>query len=329
MNSAKTPIAMTMGDPSGIGPKITLSAWQALSKSIPFFVIGDLTYLSTLGFEQGVSVREIENPSEVSSEALCVMPVDLAERPRPGQIQPANAAGTIEMIKQAVALAQSGQACAVVTNPITKKVLVDGAEFQFPGHTEFLAHLDDKDRSVMMLASPELKVVPVTIHVALSKVFEALTPDLIESTIRITRESLVSDFGISSPRLAIAGLNPHAGEGGLMGTEELHLLQPILKKLKAEGIDVSEPMSADTMFHSAARNSYDAAVCMYHDQALIPIKTLDFDRGVNVTLGLSFVRTSPDHGTAYGIADQNTANPSSLIEAVKTAWSMSQMRGTS
>lgn len=329
MSGETAPIAMTMGDPSGIGPQITLAAWQALSHTIPFVVFGDLEQLSELGFEKGISVRGITTTADVTEGALCVIPVDLAERPRPGLTQPANAKGTIEMIERAVAMTQSGEASAVVTNPITKKVLVDGAGFGYPGHTEFLAHLDHKERSVMMLASPDLKVVPVTIHVALKDVFETLTPDLLEHTIRITHASLKTDFGIKDPQLAIAGLNPHAGEGGLMGTEEMSLLQPILDKLRTDGLNVSHPMSADTMFHAAARETYDAAVCMYHDQALIPIKTLDFDRGVNITLGLSFVRTSPDHGTAYGIAADGTANPSSLIEAVKTAWAMAQMRGAS
>lgn len=315
-----------MGDPSGIGPEITLATWQVLKDEIPFFVIGDLEFFQMLGNARGIEVKSHQPGTEIGNKALHVAPITLAERPRPGSMQIENAAATIAMIEQAVMLARSGTASAVVTNPITKRVLVDGAGFPHPGHTEFLAALDNQNRSVMMLASPDLKVVPVTIHVALREVFRSLTPELIEETIRITHRCLQTDFQIAVPRLAVAGLNPHAGEGGLMGREEIELLAPILNKLRTEGIRVTEPMSADTMFHASARSTYDAAICMYHDQALIPIKTLDFDRGVNVTLGLSFVRTSPDHGTAYNIAGKGIANPSSLIEAVRTAWSIAQAR---
>ena len=208
------------------------------------------------------------------------------------------------MIARAVDLVQQGAAAAICTNPIHKKALKDGAGFAYPGHTEYLAALAGVDRVVMMLASDSLRVVPVTIHIALRDAPGALTADLLAATIRITRDGLIRDFGIAAPRLAVAGLNPHAGEGGAMGREEIDLIAPTLDRLRAEGFDLAGPLSADTMFHAAARSRYDAAICMYHDQALIPIKTLAFDEGVNVTLGLPFIRTSPDHGTAYDIAGQ-------------------------
>jgi 4-hydroxythreonine-4-phosphate dehydrogenase len=232
----------------------------------------------------------------------------------------------IEVIERAVALVQSGMAGAICTAPIHKKALKDGAAFAFPGHTEFLAHLAGVDRVVMMLACPELRVVPATIHIALSEVPAALTEALLEETIRITHASLKHDFGIPAPRLAVAGLNPHAGEGGAMGWEEERMIRPLVARLAAEGIVIRGPMSADTMFHAAARKTYDAAICAYHDQALIPIKTIDFAGGVNVTLGLPFVRTSPDHGTAHDIAGRGIADPSSLIAALRMAREMAAAR---
>jgi 4-hydroxythreonine-4-phosphate dehydrogenase len=223
-------------------------------------------------------------------------------------------------------MVRDGVAAALCTNPINKKVLQDGAGFKFPGHTEFLAHLADVERSVMMLFAPELKVVPVTIHIALEQVKATLTAELLADTIRIANASLVRDFGIPSPRVAVAGLNPHAGEGGAMGTEEMTLINPVLQSLRAEGISVGHARSADTMFHAAAREGYDLAVCMYHDQALIPIKTLNFSGGVNATLGLPFIRTSPDHGTAYDIAGKGIADPESLIAALCAAYDMVTQR---
>ena len=223
--------------------------------------------------------------------------------------------------------ATGATASALCTNPIHKKALKDGAGFAFPGHTEYLAHLSGAARPVMMLAAPALRVVPVTIHIPLAEVPAALTPALLEETLRITHAGLVADFGIAAPRIAVAGLNPHAGEGGAMGEEERTVIEPVLARLRAEGMALSGPLPADTMFHPAARARYDAAVCMYHDQALIPIKTVDFDGGVNVTLGLDFVRTSPDHGTAYDIAGTGTANPASLIAALGMARDMAAARG--
>jgi 4-hydroxythreonine-4-phosphate dehydrogenase len=237
----------------------------------------------------------------------------------PGQPDPRNAAATIAAIGRAVALVRAGDAAAICTAPISKKVLIDGAGFAHPGHTEYLAALAGVDRVVMMLASDRLRVVPTTIHIALSRVPEVLTPDLLRETIEITARGLRDRFGIARPRIAVAGLNPHAGEGGVMGREEIDWIAPLLARMQGEGYDLTGPWPADTMFHAAARARYDVAVAMYHDQALIPIKTLDFDSGVNVTLGLPFVRTSPDHGTAFDIAGRGLARPDSLIAALRMA----------
>jgi len=239
-----------------------------------------------------------------------------------------NAVEVVAMIKRAVDLAQSGQACAVTTNPIHKKALQDGAGFAFPGHTEYLASLANIERPIMMLSAPELRVVPVTIHIAIKKVSEVLNAALLEQTIRVTHKAMIADLGIEAPRISVAGLNPPAGEAGAMGNEEIDFIIPTLDKLRAEGMNLTGPMSADTMFHAAARERYDLAICMYHDQALIPIKTLNFSAGVNTTLGLPFIRTSPDHGTAFDIVGQNIADPMSLIEALRTANEMAKHRGT-
>ncbi len=213
-----------------------------------------------------------------------------------------------------------------MTNPINKNALIEGAGFAFPGHTEFLAHLGGITRAVMMLASPLLRVVPVTIHIPLADVPGALSAALIEETARITADALRRDFGIARPRLAVAGLNPHAGEAGAMGREEIDVIEPALDNLRREGMEIAGPLPADTMFHADARARYDAALAMYHDQALVPLKALDFARGVNVTLGLPFIRTSPDHGTAYDIAGKGLADPTSLIEALNLAARMAARR---
>ncbi|MEL6426015.1 MAG: 4-hydroxythreonine-4-phosphate dehydrogenase PdxA, partial [Pseudomonadota bacterium] len=244
-----------------------------------------------------------------------------------GTPTPANAPWIIDLISDGVDLCRTGAATALITNPINKKALKDGAAFAFPGHTEFLADLCNVPRPVMMLAGPELRVVPVTIHIALADVQAALTPTLIEETIRITAEGLRTDFGVEAPRLAVAGLNPHAGEGGAMGSEEIDVITPVLDRLRGEGFALTGPASADTMFHADARSRYDAAICMYHDQALIPLKTLSFADGVNVTLGLPIIRTSPDHGTAYDIAGQGIADPQSLLAALELAFRMAEQRG--
>ena len=323
---APTVIALTCGEPAGVGPELAVAARQALGASVPFFWIGDPRHLP-----QGTKVSLIKDASqaiEINSDSLPVLPHEFSGLATYGAAQPNHAHDVIAVIERAVSLVQTGQAAAICTAPIHKKALQDGAGFAFPGHTEFLAHLAGVDRVVMMLASPMLRVVPVTIHIALSDVPGALTAELLEQTLRITEAGLRRDFGLSTPRISVAGLNPHAGEGGAMGREEIDLIAPVIAKLQAAGMRISGPASADTMFHQRAREGYDVAVCMYHDQALIPIKTLDFDGGVNVTLGLPFVRTSPDHGTAFDIAGKGIAKPDSLIAALKMAAQMASARNT-
>ncbi len=324
------PVALTLGEPAGIGAEISLKAWAKLREELPFFLIADASFIRSVADDVPVEViAHPEQATEVILRALPVLDHPLPAKVRPGIPTPENATEVVAMIARAVDLVQQGHACALTTNPIHKKALQDGAGFAFPGHTEFLADLADVERPVMMLSAPELRVVPVTIHIALSEVASSLTEELLEQTIRVTHKALINDLGISNPRIAVAGLNPHAGEGGAMGREEITLISPLLERLRSEGINLIGPMSADTMFHAAAREHYDLAMCMYHDQALIPIKTLNFSAGVNTTLGLPFVRTSPDHGTAFDIAGKNIADAQSLIEALRTAWSMARHRGTS
>lgn len=312
-------VVLTCGDPSGIGPEIAAKAWASGER---FVWLGDPRHLPP-----GTPWRAVAEGEAPVDGPLAVLDHPFAAPALPGQPDPANAAGVIAVIERAVGLVQAGKAGALCTAPIHKKALKDGAGFAFPGHTEFLAHLAGVERVVMMLACPELRVVPATIHIALSEVPKTLTPALLEETIRITHAGLMRDFGIVTPRLAVAGLNPHAGEGGAMGREEIDWMAPLVARLAAEGMAIRGPMSADTMFHAAARKGYDVAVCAYHDQALIPIKTIDFAGGVNVTLGLPFVRTSPDHGTAYDIAGHGVADPSSLIAALGLARQMAAARG--
>ncbi|MCV6584094.1 MAG: 4-hydroxythreonine-4-phosphate dehydrogenase PdxA [Marinibacterium sp.] len=314
------PIAVSCGDPAGIGPEIAAAAWAALGDSCPFVWIGDPSHLP-----QGTPVAHIDSPAQALSVCPRAMPVLAMAFPgpnTPGTANPDNAAAVIASIETGVALTQAGETCALCTAPIHKKALIDGAGFAHPGHTEFLAALTGVDRVVMMLAGPALRVVPATIHIALQDVADALTPDLLRDTVRITHAGLRDQFGLEHPRIAVAGLNPHAGEGGAMGRQELDWIGDLVADLAREGLAITGPHPADTMFHAAARARYDAAICMYHDQALIPIKTLDFDRGVNVTLGLPIIRTSPDHGTAFDIAGTGQANPTSMIEALKLAQTM-------
>ena len=314
-----TPVILTCGDPSGIGPEIAVKACLAGER---FVWLGDPRHLP-----QGAVWREVSDLAEPGPQGvLAVLRHDFAAPALPGRPDPANAAGVIAVIQRAVALVQSGAASALCTAPIHKKALKDGVGFAFPGHTEFLGHLAGVGRVVMMLACPQLRVVPVTIHIPLAEVPGALTEGLLEETIRITHAGLIRDFGIAVPRLLVAGLNPHAGEGGAMGHEDGAVIAPVVARLAAQGFAIRGPVSADTMFHASARAGYDAAICMYHDQALIPIKTLDFAGGVNVTLGLPFVRTSPDHGTAYDIAGRGTADPTSLIAALRLAREMAARR---
>ncbi|MBF9044725.1 4-hydroxythreonine-4-phosphate dehydrogenase PdxA [Rhodobacterales bacterium HKCCE4037] len=322
------PIALSVGEPAGVGPELAARAWQTLGPDLPFFVIGDPRHLS--GFD--APIEEIDQPADALAAARSGLPVltmPFAGAVSPGTPDPANAQGVIDAIECGVELVQRGEASALTTGPIHKKALMDGAGFGFPGHTEFLAHLAGVKRVVMMLACPEVRVVPTTIHIPLSRVPDELTEDLLRQTLLITEAALRRDFGVAAPRIAVAGLNPHAGEGGAMGREEIELIIPVLDALRADGMDLVGPLSADTMFHATARAGYDAAVAMYHDQALIPIKTIDFSGGVNVTLGLPFIRTSPDHGTALDIAGQGRADPTSLIAALKMAREMAAARAQS
>jgi 4-hydroxythreonine-4-phosphate dehydrogenase len=325
---AGLPIAMTMGDPAGVGPELALRAWLARdAASVPFFVLADPAALANLARRLNLNVPLAEvAPDEAAAvfdRAMPVAPLAARADAPPGAPSPAFAAATIESIERAVIAVKSGAARAVVTNPIAKATLY-AAGFQFPGHTEFLGALAEREwrtkaQPVMMIWSSSLAVVPVTIHVALKDAPRLLTSELIVSTARIVAADMMRRFGVARPRLAIAGLNPHAGEGGAMGREEIETIAPAIATLRAEGLDVVGPLPADTMFHSAARARYDVALTMYHDQGLIPAKTLAFDSGVNVTLGLPFVRTSPDHGTAFDIAGKGVANPASLIAALRLA----------
>jgi 4-hydroxythreonine-4-phosphate dehydrogenase len=318
------PIAMTCGEPAGIGPELALAACAELQGEAPFFWIGDPRHLAP-----GCAFQIIDSPEQVADVAPAVLPVLAHPFPEPavsGQPNARNAQAVIDVIARAVDLIRQGRASSLCTGPIHKKALQDGAGFTYPGHTEYLAALGGNVPVVMMLASDSLRVVPVTIHIPLAAVPSQLTPDLLEQSIRLTHAGLIRSFGIADPRLAVAGLNPHAGEGGAMGHEEITLIIPVLAKLRAEGMQIVGPLSADTMFHTRARAAYDCAICMYHDQALIPIKTLDFDGGVNVTLGLPFIRTSPDHGTAFDIAGRGIARPDSLVAALRLAAQMAKGR---
>ena len=316
-------LALTMGDPAGIGGELTVSAWRALRQTGPAFVAID----DPARFP-GVPVRPVDTLAEAAAafpDVLPILPQPLASPVVPGRPDPAHAAATIASIERAVRLAQAGEASAVVTNPISKAVLY-AAGFTHPGHTEFLGALTGCSHPVMMLANDFLRVVPVTVHVGLRAALDGLTTEAIIGTARITAATLRDQFGISPPRLAMAGLNPHAGEGGAMGDEEARLIVPAIEALRGDGLVVTGPHPPDTMFTPDARAGYDVAVCMYHDQALIPLKTLDMASGVNVTLGLPIIRTSPDHGTAFDIAGQGRADPASLIAALRLAATLARKR---
>ncbi|MCF3642180.1 4-hydroxythreonine-4-phosphate dehydrogenase PdxA [Rhizobium sp. TRM95111] len=323
------PLALTMGDPAGIGPDLTLQLWsrrRALSLP-PFLFIGDPRLLAERAADLGLRVPTAEaRPEDAASvfdEALPVLGIELAAPATAGAPAAANAGAVIRSIEAAVELTFAGRLSAVVTNPIAKSVLYE-AGFGFPGHTEFLADLAERRTGepvlpVMLLAGPKLMSVPVTIHIPLKDVPAALTEDLVYRTGAITAADLKHRFGIAAPRLAVAGLNPHAGEGGALGLEDDAIVRPAVERLRADGIDAVGPLPADTMFHDAARETYDVALCMYHDQALIPAKALGFDDSVNATLGLPFIRTSPDHGTAFSLAGSGKAKPDSLLAALRLA----------
>lgn len=335
------PLAVSMGDPAGIGLDIVLTAAvEARARELPAFVVyADPDALARRADALGlaVAIRTVDETTGLQIEAatgepsLAVVPIPLAEPPIAGRPSAANAGAIIAAIERATAAVVEGRASAVVTLPIAKSVLQQ-AGFPHPGHTEFLGRLAvrhdpaHRGRPIMMLASDELRVVPATVHIPLSAVPGALTRDLLVETITTTAAALVADFGIARPRVAVAGLNPHAGESGTMGREDMDLIAPVVAELRASGLDVTGPHPADTLFHAAARARYDAVVAMYHDQALIPLKTLAFDTGVNVTLGLPFVRTSPDHGTAFDIAGTGKASAESFIAALRLAADMARRR---
>ena len=321
--SRSRPIILTCGEPAGVGPELAL---KALASGVPFVFLGDPRHLPP-----GTAWAEVAAPGDaVPSGVLAVLRHDFAAPAVPGQPDPTHAPDVVAVIARAVDLARSGAAGGICTLPISKEALKRGAGFAFPGHTEYLAHLAGDVPVVMMLASttvtPPCRVVPVTIHIPLAQVPAAFTPVALEQAVRITHAAMRRDFGIDRPRLAIAGLNPHAGENGVMGDEEARWMVPLIARLCGEGFDLSGPLPADTLFHAPARARYDAALCAYHDQALIPIKTLDFAGGVNVTLGLPFVRTSPDHGTAFDIAGKGIADAASVIAALRMAWDMAGRR---
>jgi len=331
-------VALTMGEPAGIGGEIALKAWLAtrnVRAAPPFFALDDPARLTGIARRLGldVPVAEIAEPGAAAAafaRGLPVLPLALPVPAVPGSPSPANAPAVLAAIERAVALVMAGQASAVVTNPVHKETLY-AAGFAHPGHTEFLAELARRHtgkavRPVMMLAADELRVVPVTVHLPLREVADALETGAIVACGRTVAAALTRDFGIARPRLAVAGLNPHAGEGGRLGSEERDVIAPAVAELCALGIAARGPFAADTLFHEEARRAYDAALCMYHDQALVPLKTLAFDRGVNITLGLPFVRTSPDHGTALDIAGAGKARETSLVAALATAAAMARRR---
>jgi 4-hydroxythreonine-4-phosphate dehydrogenase len=326
------PIALTMGEPAGIGGEIALKAWLRRAEGVPpFFAIDDPERLGRLAAMLGwnVPLRAVAGPEEAAAcfgEALGVLPRRLAHPVLMGRPDPANARAVIGAIVSAVELVRSGRASAIVTNPIQKETLY-AAGFRHPGHTEFLEELAGGDfKAIMMFALPELRTIPVTVHVSLKEAIESLRSESIVIAGRVAARALASDFAIPRPRLAVAGLNPHAGENGAIGREDVEIVTPAVEALRAEGFAVQGPFPSDSLFHAAARARYDAALCMYHDQALIPIKTIDFERGVNVTLGLPFIRTSPDHGTACDIAGKGIASEASLVAAMRMAAEMAERR---
>ncbi len=327
--AAVRPLALTLGEPAGIGPDLTLALWQRRAElDLPaFYIIGDPGFLKGRARLLGLDIpHEIVAPEQAVAtfaRSLPVVALDLPVTAVPGKPDASSAPAAIASIRRAVDDVLTGRAGAVVTNPVAKNVLYRSG-FAEPGHTEFLGRLAAEATGkpvhpVMMLWSNELAVVPVTIHLPLRDVVTVLTADLIVETGRIVARDLIARFGIARPRIAVAGLNPHAGEEGSLGEEDATIVAPAVAQLRADGIDARGPLPADTLFHQKARTTYDVAMCMYHDQALIPIKTLAFDCAVNVTLGLPFVRTSPDHGTAFDIAGKGSADPSSLIAALRLA----------
>jgi 4-hydroxythreonine-4-phosphate dehydrogenase len=329
--TALLPLAVAMGDPAGIGPEILAKAWarRREERLMPFFAVGDARAVAKVW---DGPIAHIDSPSGAAAafdDALPVLTVQDSGEITPGRPDLEGARCALHSLELATGLTREGATGALVTGPVSKSQLYL-LGFTHPGQTEFVAERVGVAASatVMMLAGPTLRVVPVTTHVALAEVPGLLTQALLLAKARVTARALVRDFGIAVPRLAFAGLNPHAGEQGAIGREEIDIIIPAIETLRAEGIDVTGPLAADTMFHGRARTLYDAAICCYHDQALIPLKTLHFDEGVNITLGLPIVRTSPDHGTAFGIAGQNRAEPGAMIAAIRLAAEAAQRRAT-
>jgi 4-hydroxythreonine-4-phosphate dehydrogenase len=323
------PLALTLGEPAGIGADITLAAWRRRAElALPgFYLLADPTFLADrakrLALDIPIAVVEPAAAAAAFRTALPVVDIGVTVTAQPGHPDASSAPAALAAIDRAVADVLAGRAAALITNPIAKNVLYRSG-FAEPGHTEYLAKLAQESGGepllpVMMLWSPELAVVPVTIHLPLREVVTRLSTDLIVQTGRIVARDMIARFGVARPRLVVAGLNPHAGEDGALGREDLDVVRPAVERLQAEGIDARGPLPADTLFHAAARAGYDVALTMYHDQALIPIKTLAFDHAVNVTLGLPFIRTSPDHGTAFDIAGTGRADAGSLIAAIALA----------
>ena len=322
-------LAVTQGDPSGIGVEIAIKAWRGRGPGTPpFFLLADPDHVvrqaRALGLDAPVEACAPAEATHVFGRALPIVPLVARVSGEPGTPCADDAPATLEAIELGVSLVRAGEASALVTNPINKDVLYK-AGFRHPGHTEWLGELAERQWNtgpltpVMLLWSPLLAVIPVTIHVSLARAIGELTTEKIVAISRIAARDMRQKFGLSAPRLAVAGLNPHAGENGSMGREDIEIVAPAVEILRAEGVDARGPLPPDTMFHAAARARYDVAICMYHDQALIPIKTLAFDSGVNTTLGLPFARTSPDHGTAYDIAGKGVANEASLVAAIELA----------
>ena len=327
---ARPPLVLSLGEPAGIGPEIVAKAWSALKGEVPFFVLGDAWLLAA----QGGPVVEIHDPTEALSACATALPILHHPAPAPvtaGAPDVRNAGVVADWIERAVNLCLAGEASGLVTGPIAKAPLY-AAGFRFPGHTEFIAELtadaafEGTRGPVMMLTAKDLRACLVTIHLPLDQVPEMVTAERVKRTARVVHESMRRDFGIARPRLALAALNPHAGESGALGLQEIEVLKPAAEALRGEGIVITDPLPADTMFHDEARATYDAALCLYHDQALIPVKTLDFWGGVNATLGLPIVRTSPDHGTGFEIAGKGVARPDSLIAAIRLAAEMAAAR---
>lgn len=327
------PIAVTMGEPAGVGVEIALKSWLKYEQQNlpPFFLLADPGHVRAMAatIQDAPAIVEIDEPEQTRhaiAQGLPVLPIQLSAPVTPGRPDRENARHVIEAIDHAVAYAKLGAVSAVVTAPIQKSALY-AIGFSFPGHTEYLAHLCGiSTEPVMLLASPGIRAVPVTIHVSLREALEQLNEDIIVRQAEITAQALTSDFGLDHPHIAVAGLNPHAGEGGDIGREDIDIVAPAIQRLKDAGYNVSGPHPPDSMFHAKMRETYDVALCMYHDQALIPVKALGFDIGINVTLGLPIVRTSPDHGTALALAGTGRANPASMISAIGTAGTIALRR---